>query len=159
DLNLIAPSKVRVALSGAPASARSQQRLEALRAAGVETIAATRTELLYALEDLGMLARGPRGFAVATVSTHGIEDGGSAYLMAEERSRRFTTATGIGIGAVHDALAKLPECRRLLIVDACRASLESSTRGDALMTDQFHQALSTSAQGVALLASCNVGQV
>jgi uncharacterized caspase-like protein len=158
ELRLIAPGRARLALGGDPASDKAGSALAALRDAGVRVVAANRTEILYAmaeLDDGG--AGGTSGFGLIAVSTHGLEQKGRAYLMPEDGARRFIEATGIAFDDIHQALRNFPARRRLVIVDACRSSVDGFTRGDGVMTDGFRNALAATSE-VAILASCSVGQ-
>lgn len=158
ELKLIAADRACVALGGHPASSRARERLDALQHAGVTVVPATRTELLYAMEELSQAEASSEGLNVVTFSTHGFDESGVAYLMPADGSRRFGPQTGLGIDAIQAAIASVPARQRLLIIDACRGSLEAHDRGAAAMTDHFRQALSP-ASGVALLASCSPGQL
>jgi uncharacterized caspase-like protein len=157
ELKLVAANRACVALGGEPGSSRARERLDVLRAAGVEVVSATRTELLYAMDELSHSASGTECLNVVTFSTHGFDEQGKAYLMPLDGSRRFGPETGLSIAAIHAAITNVPAEQRLLIIDACRGSLEAHDRGAGTMTDDFRHALS-SPSGIALLASCSPGQ-
>jgi len=157
ELNLIAPSRTSIALSGAPAATRSIEMLQALRAAGASIVNATRVDLLYAMDDFVERGRGECRFAVMAFSTHGYEEGGTAYLMPADGARRFVSMTGLNVNAVHETFERAGASQRLLILDTCRGSLDSLTRGETVMTDGFRQAL-VATPGTALLTSCSIGQ-
>ena len=157
-LQLIAPGRARLALSGEPSSDRAKGMLTALTSAGVPRIPASRMELLYALDELADLAQDPGGLATLSFSTHGFDEGEIAYLMPADGSRRYVAASGISVTEIQNRLHALQSPNKLLIIDACRASLSGDSRGDASANTRFQEFLS-SFPGPSLLASCGLGQL
>jgi hypothetical protein len=159
ELKLIAPERTLLALGGVPASVRARKWLESLKGAGVNVLPATRTELLYAIETLATKAYDRNALVTASFSTHGYVEDGCAFLMPSDGARRFTHETGIKLDRIYDACERIDASSKLLLVDACRASMSASVRGGENMTDELAAALQRAQSGVALLSSCGPGQM
>ena len=158
DLGLIAPERVWIALGGPAASARARRWLENLEKAGTKVVAATRTELLYAIEAFADEGASVDGLCALAFSTHGFVDDGTAYLMPADGSRRFMRETGLTLDTIFAACNRVRTHSKLFIVDGCRASVEGGSRGAESMTDEFVQILRRP-RGLAVVSSCGAGQL
>lgn len=159
ELRLIPPANAFLALAGEPSTDDARQQLAALRAAGVERIAGRKTSVLRQLLLVEKLPAAASDLVVVSISSHGFEEGGTAYAMPTDGLRGILGDTAINLGTVETRLARSKAGKRLLILDACRERPSGDGKGgDLPMTAAFRGALAN-ARGQAVLASCDAGQL
>ena len=156
-LRLIDPAKATLALGSEPTTETAKARLIELKESGIRCINAARTELLFALDEMAENVNSEDGLALMTFSTHGCTNGGSAYLMPVDGARRFIAETGIPLQMIYDAFHQAATRRRLLVIDACRESLDGVVRGGPATTAEFQNVLKQAGR-LSLLSSCGEGQ-
>lgn len=166
ELNLIAPQKVTLLLSGEPEKVASRRRLEELENSDATVSDASRSrifkvlarEVLQATED---------GFLVVSFATHGFNQQNNHYLMAEDSLLSFVNDTSLNLTSFMTALRSSPLRRRLILLDACREDLIAdphSKRGQPTDTPDPRSAISEpflesikESEGTAILSASRVG--
>jgi formylglycine-generating enzyme required for sulfatase activity len=158
ELRLVAGGKIVLGLAGDPRKPDSQARLQELLDAGAKSLPARQTDV-YGQLDAQRKAAGSKGLFVAAFATHGFSDQGGDFLVAADSLRRRIVRTGVAIDEVFDDVARSLAPRRLVLLDACRERLSSSTRGGdpaAAMSAGFADAIGR-ASGQAVLAGATLG--
>lgn len=159
ELKLIAPANATLLLTGNPGNAKASAELEALKKSGVRVSPAQRSALLRELVKLNSIAQNPSDLVVVSISSHGFEENGIPYAMPADGLRDFLADSAISLKSVEHQLARSKAGKRLLLVDACREKVSSDGKGgDQPMSTRFREALAA-AEGQAVLASCDVGQL
>lgn len=159
ELQLVGPSNATLLLSGKPRTTDATTQLEALKKSGVRVVDARRTVLLRELARLNLLAQSPSDLVLVSISSHGFEENGIPYAMPADGLRDFLADSAINLKTVENQLSRSKAGKRLLLVDACREKVSSDGKGgDQPMGASFRDALAA-AEGQAVLASCDVGQL
>ncbi len=160
ELELIAPEKVALALSGEPQKEVTQDHLKALLEAGASRAEPEQSDFYALLEDQTR-ATGPMGVLVLSIATHGFSDQGGQYLAAADSRFNRITRTGIAVNEVFDEVERAGTERRIVLLDACRERLSSDTRAGgadplSAMSQAFADALSQ-AQGQVVMSGTTLG--
>jgi tetratricopeptide (TPR) repeat protein len=159
ELKLISPKNTFLALAGEPTTEATKTQLANLTRAGVKRLPATKTRVLMTLQSVANLAGHETDMLVVSFSSHGFEERGLGYVMPSDGSRGSLQETAIGLRTIEQKLDSSRAGKRLLLWDACREKTSRETRGsDATMSPAFRQALAA-AEGRAMLASCDAGQL
>jgi hypothetical protein len=119
--HLVPPERVILALSGQPQKHESQERLDALVAAGASIHPAGQSDILTLLESQSR-AVGRNGILIVAFATHGISEGGTQYLLTAQSLVRHRETT-IAESAVRDIITRAGVPRSLVLLDACRQNL------------------------------------
>jgi hypothetical protein len=125
---LVRPERVVLALSGQPQKEESRKRLQKLRAAKATITSATAEEVRALVEE--QTARvASTGILILSFATHGfVGDDGVHYLLG--RTSGFDAGSSLSAAQVLEVASKA--ARSLVLVDACRERVPSSSRsGDA----------------------------
>jgi hypothetical protein len=160
ELDLIAPQKVILALSGDPQKARSADALQALLQAGAQRVAAQKSWILrHLLRQRN--ATGQRGVFVVAFATHGFSDQGQDFLVGQDSVRGFIHDTGIKVDLVFDQAAQATAPRRLVLLDACRERLSQARASgrpepESAMGQAFAKAIAQ-AKGQVVLSGTTLG--
>jgi formylglycine-generating enzyme required for sulfatase activity len=159
DLKLIPAGNAFLALSGEPTTDDAKAQLALLQKAGVQRVNAVKSGLLRTFQSVAGIPRDSADLLVVSLSSHGFEERGQAYVMPADGVRAFLEDTAINLGTLEQRLAQSKAGKRLILVDACREKPSAETKGaDLSMTSAFRSALAA-AEGQAVLASCDAGQV
>lgn len=158
ELELLPPRNVRLALSGEPKSDRAKAKLKTLKDAGAKLVPPTKTEILFAIQDVSDAANEREGLVVVSLASHGFEERGEAFVMPRDGNRRLIRDTGVSQEAIRMTLDNSKAGKKLMIVDACRETPGGQTRGAGKMSDALLKALQAT-EGFAVMASCKVGQL
>lgn len=161
ELKLIPAANCYLCLSGEPSTDESKAQLRALQEAGVHTSEATHTKIFLALRTATSFGRALADVLIVSMSSHGFEDRGNAYAMPCDGLRTDLMETGVDLQKIEQKLSSSKAGKRLLILDACREkALLDGSKGaaDEPMKTSFRVALEK-AQGQAVLASCDAGQL
>lgn len=158
DLKLIPPANTTLLLAGEPNSAVTKAQKAALEHAGVRMEKATKPRLLNELNRTTRYPQGQADLVIVSLSSHGFEESGMAYVMPADGLRSYLRDTGLSLKTVEEQLEGCKAGKRLLIVDACRekAARDEKSLGKAM--DRVWRDALARAQGQAVLASCDVGQ-
>lgn len=125
-VNLVAPRDIVLALEGEPRKPESKDRLRRLVHDGAVVQPAD-------AESIGTLARqqsdaaGRNGLLIVSFATHGFMHEGLSYLLGSNSSFR-DVQTAVATNEIIDIAAQ-SKARSLILIDACRDFVESSTRG------------------------------
>ncbi|MGD0060502.1 MAG: SUMF1/EgtB/PvdO family nonheme iron enzyme [Verrucomicrobiia bacterium] len=158
ELKLIPAENTYLALSGEPSTDEAKIQVAALEKAGVHRISALKSSLLRALQTVANIPSAAEDMVVVSVSSHGFEERGQAFVMPADGIRGFLEDTAVNLGSVEQRLAQSKAGKRLMLVDACREKPIIGGKGaDVPMSPAFRAALA-SAEGQAVLASCDEGQ-
>ncbi len=158
DLRLLPPSQTWLALSGSPSSARGQEQLARLRQQGIQEIKAERKDILKATKNVIEKSSSTNGLLVLAFSTHGYQRGDAVYLMPSDGEQGDLPGTAVPFETIRNALDTGARAgKRILLVDACRETKDSPTRGGAVLPGEFLKAFE-SARGCAVIFSCSAGQ-
>ena len=162
ELSLLAPERVTLALAGEPQKKLSQDRLQALLAAGARQQPAGWVDIHEGLTE-SREATGPRGVFVVALATHGFNQDGQDYLVGADSRHRFIRRSGISVAEVLDEIAQAAAPRRLVLLDACRERLTSSRRprrggqdAESAMGAAFAEAIAA-AKGQVVLSGTTLG--
>jgi len=160
ELELIAPDKVTLAITGDPKKQASVERLRALLGAGASQQTPNVTDIYRMLGEIPLEA-GPKGLFVLSIATHGFSDQGSDFVVAADSRRRRIARTGIPIGEIFDDVSQARSPRRIVMIDACRERLSAETRAggidpDSKMTEGFTNAIAE-AEGQVVLSGSTLG--
>ena len=162
ELSLLAPERVTLALAGEPQKKSSQDRLQALLAAGARQQPAGWADIYEGLTE-SRKATGPRGVLVVALATHGFNQDGQDYLVGADSRHRFIRRSGISVAEVLDEIAQAAAPRRLVLLDACRERLKSSRRparggqdAESAMGAAFAEAIAA-AKGQVVLSGTTLG--
>jgi Tfp pilus assembly protein PilF len=159
ELKLISPKNTFLALEGEPTTEKTKTQLDALVKAGVKRLPARKTRVLMTLQTVANLAGNEADLLVVSFSSHGFEERGRGYVMPSDGSRGSLQDTALSLRSIEEKLDSSKAGKRLLLWDACREKTSKETRGgDATMSSAFRQALAA-AEGRAMLASCDTGQL
>jgi hypothetical protein len=158
ELKLLPPSQTCLALSGPPSSARGQQQLAHLRRQGIQEIKAERKDILRTTKSVIEKASGTNGLLVLAFSTHGYQQGNAVYLMPSDGEHGDLPGTAVPFETIKNALDTGTRVgKRILIVDACRETKDSASKGGAVLPSEFLKAFED-ARGCAVIFSCSPGQ-
>jgi TPR repeat protein len=159
ELKLVSAANCYLALAGTPSTESAKVQLADLEKAGVRKVEANKTDVLMSLATVARVPADAGDMVVVSISSHGFEDRNVAYAMPADGARGFLEDTAINLGSIEQRLASSKAGKRLLLVDACRERASSDTKGgDTPMSGAFRAALAA-AEGQAVLASCDAGQL
>ncbi|HEV7919228.1 MAG TPA: caspase family protein [Thermoanaerobaculia bacterium] len=125
-INLIAPTRIVLALSGSANKKESKERLADLKRAGAVVSRATRDDIAALLQQQAAAA-GKQGVFIAAFATHGYSEEGVPYVLASS-SIYGVPATALSAAKVFEIASDAGAQRSLIFVDACRERLKASAR-------------------------------
>ena len=155
---LVEPRRVILSLSGDPQKKESKEKLRRLREAGASVRAAGQSDVLTLLEAQSR-AVGANGLLIVAVATHGVNDGGTQYLLTASSVLRHRGQTSLSEATIRDVISRAGVGRALVLLDACRERLtrdiragEADPRSSAAMMKALgevtgHVVLSAAAEG------------
>lgn len=159
ELKLLPGTNTHLALSGEPGGEKAKAQLEALIKDGVQRVDAAKAHIMRSLLSITGVAGQPSDLLVVSISSHGFEERGVAYILPSDGLRGALEDTGLNLSSVELKLAQSKAGKRLLLIDACREQPVTGTKGlGDSMSAGFRSALA-SAEGQAVLASCDAGQL
>lgn len=126
ELQLVQPSRVVLALSGAPHKQESKDRLQKLKDAGAQQVNTSQESILQAVQQQARAA-GKHGLLIVTLATHGFSEEGTQYLLTSSSMFRHAD-TSISASNLLDVAAGTGAERSLILIDACRERLKTATR-------------------------------
>jgi uncharacterized caspase-like protein len=161
ELKLMPASNCYLLLSGEPASdaATVKQHLAQLKAAGAKVSGADRSKILLTFLDLRKIAKSELNLFVCSFSSHGFNEGRTAYVMPSDGHRELLSDTAVPLETIETKMEDSKAGHRLLLVDACqeRVSARGSTSTGKAAEAAFIDALKKPS-GQAKLASCSPGE-
>jgi formylglycine-generating enzyme required for sulfatase activity len=159
ELKLVPPANCILVLAGEPTSEDARSQLADLDRAGVKRADPLKSAVLRSLVTVAEIPKDDGDLVVVSISSHGFEDRGVAYAMPSDGLRGFLEDTAVNLSSVEQRLSQSKAGKRLLLVDACRERASPDARGaDTPMSAAFRSALA-GAEGQAVLASCDAGQL
>ena len=159
NVRLVEPNHVVLALSGEPVKPQSQQRLEALLAAGATLHSASKTDIYLLLRQQTQDV-GPDGFLIVGMATHGFSHEGIHYLAAADSMLSFRD-TAVKAAQLFDAISQSEASRSLVFLDACRERLSKVRAVGPDPATLMSQALSdaiASARGQVVFSAARPGR-
>gem|GEM_PF-1057223 len=159
ELKLVPPANCYLLLSGEPSSESVKQHLAQLRAAGAKVSGADRSKILLTFLDLRKFATNRENLFVCSFSSHGFNEGRTAYVMPSDGHRELLSDTAVPLETIETKMEDSKAGHRLLLVDACqeRVSARSSSSAGKAAEAAFIDALRMPS-GQAKLASCSPGE-
>jgi len=159
ELKLIPASNCYLLLSGEPSADSVRQHLAQLRAGGAKVWGADRSRILLTFLDLRRAATKDENLFVCTFSSHGFNEGRTAYVMPSDGHRELLSETAVPLETIETKMEDSKAGHRLLLVDACqeRVSARGSTSAGKAAEAAFIDALKKES-GQAKLASCSPGE-
>ena len=119
ELQLLAPSRTCIALSGDPVKAMSQSRLDELEIAGSQVVPATRfsifTQILQAVD-----AANSQGILFVTVASHGFQRETEVFVAPFDFVLGKAPQTALSLDDLITDMYKANALVKFLVVDACR---------------------------------------
>ncbi len=159
ELKLIPPANCYLSLAGEPTTESAKAQLAALLRGGAQRRDAAKPDCLRALLTVRGISQDTRDLLVVSFSSHGFERASVAYTMPSDGLHDVLEETAISLNTVEQQLARSKAGKRLLLVDACRENPVTDTRSvESAMSSAFRNALGA-AEGQAVLASCDAGQL
>jgi len=104
------------------------------------------------------LSSDPDSMILLTMATHGFELNGRVYLMPSNGDGYFVNESGVPFQTIQETLQMAKANKRVIIMDACRESPYSETRGSGQAPEELMQALRRS-EGVAVISSASTGEL
>lgn len=159
DIKLIPIGHARLAISGQPSRPLRQRQLKELKDSGLAVSDATRKTIYDLVDEVTRkLPVKSDSLILISFATHGHENGGDPYVMPSDGDIRRIVEYGVSLKTVQQDLQRCIANKKLLIVDACRETIESSKRGGQTADERFMKELKA-AEGTALISSCSSGEV
>ena len=159
ELRLIRPNQCHLLLSGEPASKIVRRHLVELQQHGAIVGPANRNEILATFVRVASLSNKPSDLLVCSLSSHGFEDRGDAYVMPANGFRALLADTAVPLKTIELKMEEARAGHRLLLVDACQERVPAKGVGQAgePAGNGLIKALQTPS-GQAKLASCSSGE-
>jgi len=161
ELKLMPASNCYLLLSGEPASDATsiKQHLSQLKSAGAKISGADRSKILLTFLDLRKFATTSENLFVCSFSSHGFNEGRTAYVMPSDGHRELLSDTAVPLETIETKMEDSKAGHRLLLVDACqeRVSARGSSSTGKAANAAFIDALKKPS-GQAKLASCSPGE-
>ncbi|MGD0060506.1 MAG: SUMF1/EgtB/PvdO family nonheme iron enzyme [Verrucomicrobiia bacterium] len=159
ELKLVPPANCILVLAGEPTSEDAGSQLADLDRAGVKRADPLKSAILRSLLTVAEIPNDDSDLVVVSISSHGFEERGVAYAMPSDGLRGFLDDTAVNLSSVEQRLSQCKAGKRLLLLDTCRERAAPDTKGaDTPMSVAFRSALAA-AEGQAVLASCDAGQL
>ncbi len=158
EVALIPVRNAWIGLSGKPLSAESERKLGELRAAGINETGTRKLDILRTIRKVSHQTQDSDAMILLTMATHGYELNGQVYLMPSNGDGYFVDESGVPFQSIQDTLQLAKANKRVIIMDACRESPYSETRGSGQAPDKLMQALRNS-EGVAVISSASTGEL
>lgn len=117
----------------------------------------TRSQILGALSSMAQNAS-EDDLLVFYFSGHGMAKDGESYLLPSDASLSALKHTAIAMRDIHELMEQSNARTKVLILDACHSGA-SLGKAASTMTSAFMQRVFSSAEGMAVLASCKQGQL
>lgn len=92
-------------------------------------------------------------------SGHGDEFDDQSYLVARDGQHVALKYTGLSVALVEEIMKAAPARAKVIILDACHSGADFGGKGPIPMSPKFIQRVFEQAQGMAVLASCQQGQL
>ena len=156
EQGLVAPQNTFLVLSGTPTTVDLQQKLAALRAAGVIEKPATFSVMRQSLRAVTQLAR---DLLIVTVASHGFTEDGIAYVLPRDGTRVAdeVAATSLPLTLFESRVSESRAPRRIVLLDACRSKMIPNGRSISGVSEAFQEAFAQ-VTGTALLQSASLGE-
>jgi len=161
ELKLIPPRNCHLLLAGEPSAEPVRVHLEQLRRAGANVSGADRSRILLTLRQARDIAQRDENLLICSLSSHGFDDRGEAYVMPSDGVRELIVETAAPLKAIETMMQESRAGHRLLLVDACQERISAKSVGTAAAGSPQSAAFAAALQapsGQAKLASCSPGE-
>jgi len=118
----------------------------------------SRTNILAALKSVAN-ATEPDDLLLFYYSGHGDEAGGESYLVARDGRRLVLSDTAVPLSRVKEIVEEAPARAKVIVLDACHSGADIGGKGPKPMSAEFIRRVFEQAEGLAVLASCQQGQL
>lgn len=164
ELNLIPASNCTLLLSGEPNDEGPtkivRQHLDQLKRAGATIKAADRSEILYSFLQTTKKGTSDSDVLVVSVSSHGFETNGDAYIMPSDGLEELVDGTAVSLRFMESKMQDSKAGHRILLVDACQERISARSLGTiGIGTSQAFAAAFQEPTGQVKVVSCSPGQL
>jgi uncharacterized caspase-like protein len=118
----------------------------------------TRANILTALKAVAD-ATEPDDLLLLYYSGHGDEADGESYLIARDGRRLVLSDTAVAVSRVKTIIEQAPARAKVIVLDACHSGADIDGKGPRPMSRAFIRRVFEQAAGLAILASCEQGQL
>jgi len=118
----------------------------------------TRAKVLTALQSVAN-ATAPDDLLLFYYSGHGDESGAESYLVARDGHFLTLADTAVPVSRVQEIVSQAPARAKVIVLDACHSGADLGGKGPKPMSAGFIQRVFEQAKGMAVLASCEQGQL
>ncbi|MBV7338522.1 caspase family protein [Chloroflexi bacterium TSY] len=101
----------------------------------------------------------PNDLLLFYYSGHGDEIGNESYLVARNGQRIVLHDTAVSISRIQSIMSAAPARAKVMIIDACHSGANIGSKGSKRMSADFIRRVFENATGMAVLASCQQGQL
>ncbi len=92
-------------------------------------------------------------------SGHGEAVAGQSYLVARDGRRLVPGDTAVPLARVEEIVRNAPARGKVIIIDSCHSGADFSGKGPKAMSEEFIRQVFEQAEGMAVLSSCQQGEL
>lgn len=92
-------------------------------------------------------------------SGHGDESNGQSYLVAQDGHHLVLNDTALPVTRIKEIMKQAPAGAKVIVLDACHSGADIDGKGPKPMSADFIRRVFEEAMGLAIMASCEQGQV
>jgi len=92
-------------------------------------------------------------------SGHGEASAGQSYLAARDGRRLIPRDTAAPLARVEEIIREAPARAKVIIIDSCHSGADFSGKGPQAMSEEFIRHVFEQAEGMAVLTSCQQGEL
>jgi hypothetical protein len=118
----------------------------------------TRNNILATLQSVAD-ATGKDDLLLFYYSGHGEAVAGQSYLVARDGRRLTPGDTAVPLARVEEIIRKAPARGKVIIIDSCHSGADFSGKGPQPMSEEFIRHVFEQAEGMAVLTSCQQGEL
>ncbi len=120
--------------------------------------AATRNNILATLQSVANATEAD-DLLLFYYSGHGEAVAGQGYLVGRDGRRVVLSDTAVPLARVEEILRKAPARGKVIIIDSCHSGADIGSRGPQAMSEEFIRQVFEQAEGMAVLSSCQQGEL
>ncbi len=116
-----------------------------------------RENIFQALDLLAGMTK-PNDLLLFYFSGHGLVENGESYLVPRN-GRRFLKSTEIKVSEIKEIMLAAQAKAKVIILDACHSGANIQAKGKPFMSEEFIKDVYLDAEGLAIISSCQQGQL